>query len=252
MPDADQRLRGTPYEPTIERTTMRKVYARLLPFSVLCMFICFLDRVNVGFAALTMNKDLGFSAYMFGLGAGLFYGGYCLFEIPSNLVLERVGARFWRRASDAEAQAGPSPPPPVFQRLAVDAGNDAGDQPARLAHLNDDQRTILIQNGERSAQIIRLWHGALRRLSQRRWCLVLAARPIASLGLLAMDLRAQEATGQERLIGLRAIGGVGQTSPAVLFGSISSASNAPSWRAASVNRQRRIRRCRRSMPIWFL
>jgi ACS family tartrate transporter-like MFS transporter len=81
--------------PTIEQTTMRKVYARLLPFSVLCMFVCYLDRVNVGFAALTMNKDLGFSAYLFGLGAGLFYGGYCLFEIPSNLVLERVGARFW-------------------------------------------------------------------------------------------------------------------------------------------------------------
>jgi hypothetical protein len=72
------------------------VYARLLPFSVLCMFICYLDRVNVGFAALTMNEDLGFSAYMFGLGAGLFYGGYCLFAIPSNLVLERVGARFRR------------------------------------------------------------------------------------------------------------------------------------------------------------
>jgi hypothetical protein len=69
-----------------------------------------------------------------------------------------------------------------FQRLPVDAGNDAGDQPARLAHLNDDdQRTILIQSGERSAQIILLWHGALRRLSQRRWCLVLATRPIASL-----------------------------------------------------------------------
>ena len=59
------------------------------------MFVCYLDRVNVGFAALTMNKDLGLSAYFFGLGAGAFYGGYCLFEVPSNLVLERVGARFW-------------------------------------------------------------------------------------------------------------------------------------------------------------
>jgi ACS family tartrate transporter-like MFS transporter len=79
----------------IEQRVMRKVYLRLLPFSVLCMFVCYLDRVNVGFAALTMNKDLGLSAYFFGLGAGAFYGGYCLFEIPSNLVLERVGARFW-------------------------------------------------------------------------------------------------------------------------------------------------------------
>jgi MFS transporter, ACS family, tartrate transporter len=84
-----------PMNPTLETTTMRKVYTRLLPFSVLCMFVCYLDRVNVGFAALTMNKDLGLSAYFFGLGAGAFYGGYCLFEVPSNLVLERVGARFW-------------------------------------------------------------------------------------------------------------------------------------------------------------
>jgi MFS transporter, ACS family, tartrate transporter len=81
--------------PTVEQTAMRKVYVRLLPFSVLCMFVCYLDRVNVGFAALTMNKDLGLSAYLFGLGAGAFYGGYCLFEVPSNLVLEKVGARFW-------------------------------------------------------------------------------------------------------------------------------------------------------------
>jgi ACS family tartrate transporter-like MFS transporter len=80
---------------TAEQTTMRKVYLRLLPFSILCMFVCYLDRVNVGFAALTMNQDLGFSAYLFGLGAGAFYGGYCLFEVPSNLMLEKVGARFW-------------------------------------------------------------------------------------------------------------------------------------------------------------
>jgi len=80
---------------TAEQATMRKVYLRLLPFSILCMFVCYLDRVNVGFAALTMNKDLGFSAYLFGLGAGAFYAGYCLFEVPSNLVLEKVGARFW-------------------------------------------------------------------------------------------------------------------------------------------------------------
>jgi MFS transporter, ACS family, tartrate transporter len=81
--------------PTAEKTTMRKIYLRLLPFSILCMFVCYLDRVNVGFAALTMNKDLGLSAYLFGLGAGAFYGGYCLFEVPSNLILEKVGARVW-------------------------------------------------------------------------------------------------------------------------------------------------------------
>jgi hypothetical protein len=70
--------------PNIEQTAMRKVYLRLLPFSVLCMFVCYLDRVNVGFAALTMNKDLGLSAYFFGLGAGAFYGGYCLFGAISS------------------------------------------------------------------------------------------------------------------------------------------------------------------------
>ena len=80
---------------SIERQTMKKVYLRLLPFCFILYFICYLDRVNIGFAALTMNKDLGLSAYFFGLGAGAFYGGYCLFEVPSNLVLERVGARFW-------------------------------------------------------------------------------------------------------------------------------------------------------------
>ena len=78
-----------------EQTTMRKVYLRLLPFSILCMFVCYLDRVNVGFAALTMNKDLGLSSYVFGLGAGAFFWGYFILEVPSNLILERVGARRW-------------------------------------------------------------------------------------------------------------------------------------------------------------
>jgi len=76
---------------TAEQSTMRKVYLRLLPFSILCMFVCYLDRVNVGFAALTMNKDLGLSAYLFGLGAGAFYGGYCLFRGSQKLDLGKSG-----------------------------------------------------------------------------------------------------------------------------------------------------------------
>src|SRR5260370_39638188 len=80
---------------TAEQTTMRKVYLRLLPFSILCMFVCYLDRVNLGFAALTMNKDLGFSAYLFGLGAGAFYGGYRLFQGPRKPLLRKVGRRVW-------------------------------------------------------------------------------------------------------------------------------------------------------------
>ncbi|MBV8888286.1 MAG: MFS transporter [Alphaproteobacteria bacterium] len=74
---------------------MRKIYLRLLPFGCLCMIICYLDRINVGFAALTMRGDLGLSATAFGFGAGCFYAGYCLFEVPSNVILMKVGARFW-------------------------------------------------------------------------------------------------------------------------------------------------------------
>jgi ACS family tartrate transporter-like MFS transporter len=68
---------------------------RLVPFVVLLFTVNFLDRVNVGFAALTMNQDLGFSPSVFGVGAGIFFVGYFLFEVPGNLVLARVGARRW-------------------------------------------------------------------------------------------------------------------------------------------------------------
>src|SRR6202035_2463200 len=79
----------------IERRTMAKVYLRLLPFCFVLYFICYLDRVNIGFAALTMNKDLGLSSYIFGLGAGAFFWGYFILEVPSNLILEKIGARRW-------------------------------------------------------------------------------------------------------------------------------------------------------------
>ena len=74
---------------------MRKVYMRLLPFTFALYLICYLDRANIGFAALTMNRDLGFSSYVYGLGAGAFFWGYFLLEVPSNLILEKVGARRW-------------------------------------------------------------------------------------------------------------------------------------------------------------
>jgi len=79
----------------LERRTVEKVTARLVPFLILCYFVAYLDRVNVSFAALTMNKDLGLSASAFGFGAGIFFLAYFLFEVPSNLFLERVGARKW-------------------------------------------------------------------------------------------------------------------------------------------------------------
>ena len=72
-----------------------KVTRRLLPFLFVLYIVCFLDRVNIGFAALQMNQDLGLSPAVYGFGAGVFFLGYVLFEVPSNLVLARLGARVW-------------------------------------------------------------------------------------------------------------------------------------------------------------
>jgi D-galactonate transporter len=80
---------------SVEQRTIAKVSSRLVPFLIVCYFVAYLDRVNVSFAALTMNKDLGLSASAFGFGAGIFFLAYFLFEVPSNLFLERVGARKW-------------------------------------------------------------------------------------------------------------------------------------------------------------
>ncbi|MDE1012062.1 MAG: MFS transporter, partial [Paraburkholderia fungorum] len=79
----------------LQARVVRKLTWRILPFVMLLYFVSFLDRVNVGFAALTMNKDLGLSPTMFGLGGGIFFLGYFLFEVPSNLILNKVGARIW-------------------------------------------------------------------------------------------------------------------------------------------------------------
>jgi ACS family tartrate transporter-like MFS transporter len=79
----------------LEARVLRKITLRIVPFVMLLYFIAFIDRVNIGFAALTMNKDLGFSPTVFGFGAGIFFLGYFLFEVPSNLVLDKVGARIW-------------------------------------------------------------------------------------------------------------------------------------------------------------
>src|SRR5438045_7163972 len=68
---------------------------RLLPFLIVCYFVAYLDRVNVGFAALQMNAALGFSESVFGFGAGLFFIAYFLLEVPSNLALDKFGARLW-------------------------------------------------------------------------------------------------------------------------------------------------------------
>src|SRR3954469_803450 len=72
-----------------------KAARRLIPFMMALYTVSFLDRVNIGFAALTMNKDLGFTPEIYGWGAGVFFFGYFLFEVPSNVIMTRVGARRW-------------------------------------------------------------------------------------------------------------------------------------------------------------
>ncbi|MFC9500776.1 MFS transporter [Streptomyces sp. NPDC056982] len=78
-----------------ENAVYRKVIRHIVPFLILCYVVSYLDRVNVGFAKLQMSQDLGFSEAAYGLGAGLFFIGYFLFEVPSNLMLQKVGARTW-------------------------------------------------------------------------------------------------------------------------------------------------------------
>jgi ACS family tartrate transporter-like MFS transporter len=84
-----------PDEKVMEGVTMQQVTVRIVPFLMLCYFIAFIDRVNVGFAGHEMSKDLGFSNTEFGFGAGIFFLAYFIFEVPSNLLFEKFGARRW-------------------------------------------------------------------------------------------------------------------------------------------------------------
>ena len=84
-----------PISSSYEKAVYRKVTRRLVPFLFVCYLAAYLDRVNVGFAKLQMAAELGFDDAVYGLGAGIFFVGYVLFEVPSNLVMLRVGARVW-------------------------------------------------------------------------------------------------------------------------------------------------------------
>jgi ACS family tartrate transporter-like MFS transporter len=77
------------------QAALSRVQRRLVPFAFLCYVVAYVDRVNIGFAATELQRDLGLTQWQYGFGAGLFFLAYCLFEIPSNLILERVGARRW-------------------------------------------------------------------------------------------------------------------------------------------------------------
>lgn len=78
-----------------EKSAMRKVYLHILPLAMLMYFLAYIDRINVSFAALTMNKDIGLDAWTYGISSTAFYVGYVLFEVPSNLIMDKVGARLW-------------------------------------------------------------------------------------------------------------------------------------------------------------
>ena len=93
MPDASA---APDAQPTARAdAVLRQVRRRLIPFAFICYVVAYIDRVNIGFAARELQRDLGLTSAQYGIGAGLFFLGYCLFEIPSNLLLERVGARRW-------------------------------------------------------------------------------------------------------------------------------------------------------------
>src|SRR5215472_17618437 len=79
----------------IETAAIRKLRIRLLPFLFVLFVLAFIDRINLGFAALTMNRELAMTSQQFGFAAGIFFWGYFLFEIPSNLILHKIGARVW-------------------------------------------------------------------------------------------------------------------------------------------------------------
>jgi ACS family tartrate transporter-like MFS transporter len=79
----------------IEQSTISKVMRRVIPIMMVCYFVAYLDRINVGMAAITMNKSLGLSPLVYGAGASIFFLGYFLFEVPSNLMMQKFGARMW-------------------------------------------------------------------------------------------------------------------------------------------------------------
>ncbi|MGX1421170.1 ACS family tartrate transporter-like MFS transporter [Bradyrhizobium elkanii] len=84
-----------PMESELGTRVLRKISLRIVPFIMLLYFVAFIDRVNIGFASLTMNKDIGLSPTVYGFGAGIFFWGYFLFEVPSNIILHKIGARIW-------------------------------------------------------------------------------------------------------------------------------------------------------------
>jgi len=80
---------------SIEKRTIQKLRTRIIPFIFVLYIVAFIDRINIGFAALTMNKELAITSQQYGFAFGIFFFGYFIFEIPSNLLLHKIGARIW-------------------------------------------------------------------------------------------------------------------------------------------------------------
>src|SRR4051812_19641110 len=78
-----------------EAAVVRKLTWRLIPFLFLCYILAYIDRVNVGFAKLQMQQDLGMTDAVYGAGAGIFFIGYFFFEVPCNIALQKIGAKYW-------------------------------------------------------------------------------------------------------------------------------------------------------------
>lgn len=85
----------TTFSADIEQQTVKKVVWRILPFLIVCYLIAIIDRGNIGMASLQMNEDLGLSKAVFGFASSLFFVGYFLFEVPSNLAMQKIGAKIW-------------------------------------------------------------------------------------------------------------------------------------------------------------
>lgn len=191
-----------------ERSACRKAAWRLVPLLALAYFVNYLDRTNVGFAALTMNRDLGLSASQFGFAAGVFYVGYCLFEVPSNLALYRYGARKWLArimiswgvfAAATSLAAGPT----SYSLLRLLAGiGEAGFFPGVIFYLTlwfpSQYRTRMmgwflaaiplssVFSGPLSVSMLKIdgWLG----LHGWQWLFILQGLPACILGLLSLKV----------------------------------------------------------------
>ena len=195
----------------------RKVTLRLLPLLGLCYLTAYLDRVNVGFAKLEMAQDLGLSDVAYGLGAGIFFIGYFLFEVPSNLMLHRVGAKTWlarimitwamlsaamAALGPVRAVFGPAAAVSAFTLLRFLLGSaEAGFFPSVLLYLTywfpPSRRSLAVGQfilarpiafvlGAPLSGMILTWCEGLGGLRAWQWMFVLEAAPAAVLGLVLL------------------------------------------------------------------